>query len=232
MTATAATTTTDTTTIAVIGAGTGLGYAVARRFGRAGFGVALVSRGRDRVEALAAALTDEGITARGFAADVRDPEALATALDSASAALGPVEVLQYSPVPQPDFMKPVLETTAADLAGPVAFSVYGPVTAVRQVLPGMRALGRGTVLFVNGGTAAVPHPDRAGTSIAFAAEGAYGHMLHDTLAPEGIHVAQLVIPGAIVPGHPRKDPAVLAEQLWGMHRDRHGFRHFADDLDS
>ena len=220
------------TTIAVVGAGTGLGAAVARRFGRAGFAVALVSRGRDRVEALAAALTDEGITAQGFAADVRDPEALAAALDSAGSALGPVEVLQYSPVPQPDFMKPVLGTTAADLAGPLAFSVYAPVTAVRQVLPGMRALGRGTVLFVNGGTAVVPHPDRAGTSIAFAAESAYGQMLHDTLAPEGIHVGQLVIPGAIVPGHPRKDPAVLAEVLWGMHRDRHGFRHFADDLDA
>ncbi|MFH8582631.1 dehydrogenase, partial [Streptomyces zaomyceticus] len=43
---------------------------------------------------------------------------------------------------------------------------------------------------------------------------------------------QLVIPGAITPGHVRKDPAVLAETLWGMHRERHGFRHYADDLDS
>ena len=67
---------------------------------------------------------------------------------------------------------------------------------------------------------------------AFAAESAYGHLLHDTLAGEGIHVAQLVIPGAIVPGHLRKDPAVLADTLWEIHRDRHGFRHFADDLDS
>ncbi|MFR0355547.1 SDR family NAD(P)-dependent oxidoreductase [Streptomyces sediminimaris] len=220
------------TTIAVIGAGPGLGAAVARRFGREGFDVALVSRSRERTGALAADLADAGVTARGFAADVRDPEALAAALDTAQAKLGPIEVLQYSPVPQPEFMLPVLETTHNDLVGPVEFSVYGPVAAVRQVLPGMRALGRGTVLFVNGGTAAVPHPDRAGTSIAFAAESAYGHLLHDALAGEGIHVAQLVIPGAIVPGHPRKDPAVLADTLWDMHRTRHGYRHYADDLDS
>ncbi|WP_055491126.1 SDR family oxidoreductase [Streptomyces sp. TP-A0356] len=220
------------TTIAIIGAGPGLGAAVARRFGREGYDVALVARDRGRLDALAAELSDEGIPARGFAADVRDPQALAAALDAAANALGPIEVLQYSPVPHRDFMRPVLQTTPADLLGPVEFSVYGPVAAVQRVLPGMRALGRGTVLFVNGGTAAVPHPDRAGTSIAFAAESAYGHLLHDTLAADGIHVAQLVIPGAITPGHPRKDPAVLADTLWRLHRDRHGFRHFADDLES
>lgn len=220
------------TTIAIIGAGPGLGAAVARRFGREGFDVALISRNHERVGGLSADLADAGVTARGFAADVRDPKALEAALDAAAATLGPIEVLQYSPVPHKDFMRPVLEIDPADLVGPIEFSLYGPVTAVRQVLPGMRALGRGTILLVNGGTAAVPHPDRAGTSIAFAAESAYGHLLHDTLAGDGIHVGQLVIPGAILPGHPRKDPAVLAEALWSIHQTRHGFRHFADDLDS
>jgi NAD(P)-dependent dehydrogenase (short-subunit alcohol dehydrogenase family) len=220
------------TTIAVIGAGPGLGRAVARRFGREGYEVALVARDRRRLDALATEVSREGVTARGFAADVRDPESLAAALDTAAASLGAIEVLQYSPVPHRDFMRPVLETTPADLVGPIEFSVYGPVAAVRQVLPGMRALGRGTVLFVNGGTAAVPHPDRAGTSVAFAAQSAYGHLLHDTLAAEGIHVAQLVIPGAIIPGHPRKDPDALADMLWGLHRERYGYRHYADDLSS
>ncbi|MEU8979133.1 MULTISPECIES: SDR family NAD(P)-dependent oxidoreductase [unclassified Streptomyces] len=220
------------TTIAIIGAGPGLGAAVARRFGGEGFDVALVARTQERTEELAADLAREGITARGFAADVRDPQALGAALDAATATLGPIEVLQYSPLPHRDFMRPVLETTPDDLTGPIEFSVYGPVAAVQQVLPGMRALGRGTILFVNGGTAVVPHPDRAGTSIAFAAESAYGHLLHDTLAADGIHVAQLIIPGAIIPGHRRKDPGVLAGTLWDLHQDRHGFRHFADDLDS
>ncbi|MFD4502797.1 SDR family NAD(P)-dependent oxidoreductase [Streptomyces sp. NPDC058457] len=220
------------TSIAIVGAGPGLGAAVARRFGREGYGVALLARDGERLGALAGTLAAEGVRARGFSADVRDPLALAGALARAAEELGTVEILQYSPVPQRDFMLPVLETTHADLLGPVEFSVYGPVAAVQQVLPGMRELGRGTILFVNGGTAVIPHPDRAGTSIAFAAESAYGHLLHDRLAEEGIHVAQLVIPGAIVAGHARKDPAVLADTLWGMHRDRHGFRHYADDLES
>ncbi|MEV7324181.1 SDR family NAD(P)-dependent oxidoreductase [Streptomyces sp. NPDC093970] len=217
--------------VAIVGAGPGLGAAVARRFGREGFGVALLARDADRLAAIAGELAGHGVDARGYSADVRDPLALTGALERAAEELGTVEILQYSPVPQRDFMRPVLETGYADLLGPVEFSVYGPVAAVRQVLPGMRELGRGTVLLVNGGTAVIPHPDRAGTSIAFAAESAYGHLLHDRLAGEGIHVAQLVIPGAIVAGHARKDPAVLAETLWSIHRDRHGFRHYADDLD-
>ncbi|MGW2489464.1 SDR family NAD(P)-dependent oxidoreductase [Streptomyces sp. NPDC001606] len=218
--------------IAIVGAGPGLGAAVARRFGREGFRVALVARDRDRLDGLVRDLAEQGVTARGFTADVRRPEKLGAALDAAARELGTVEVLQYSPVPHRDFMRPVLETGPRDLVGPIEFSVYGVVAAVQRVLPGMRRLGRGTILLVNGGTAAVPQPDRAGTSVAFAAESAYGHLLHDRLARESIHVAQLVIPGAIVPGHARKDPEVLAELLWGMHRDRHGFRHYADDLDS
>ena len=79
-------------------------------------------------------------------------------------------------------MKPVLETTAEDLVGPVEQSVYGPVTAVQQVLPGMREVGRGTILFINGGSAVRPSGGVAGTSVAFAGESAYGQMLHDALA--------------------------------------------------
>ncbi|MFG2263119.1 SDR family NAD(P)-dependent oxidoreductase [Streptomyces sp. NPDC048720] len=217
--------------IAIVGAGPGLGTAVARRFGREGYDVALVARDPGRLNDLVHELAADGVAARGFAADVRRPEELAAALKDAGRVLGTVEVLQYSPVPHRDFMRPVLETRHRDLLGPIEFSVYGPVVAVQQVLPGMRELGRGTILLVNGGTAAVPHPERAGTSIAFAAESAYGHLLHDRLAGEGIHVAQLIIPGSITPGHVRKDPAVLADTLWAMHRDRRGFRHYADDLD-
>jgi glucose/arabinose dehydrogenase len=122
---------------------------------------------------------------------------LTAALDQAAGELGPIEVLEYSPLPQQEFFRPVLETTVDDLAGAVEFSIYGPVTAVRQVLPGMRDLGRGSILFVNGGSGARPNPKVAGTSIAFAGESGYATMLHDTLTGEGIQVGQLIIPGAM-----------------------------------
>lgn len=218
------------TTVAIVGAGRGLGAAVARRFGAEGFHIALLARHQERLDELATDLTAEGHTVRGYAADVRDRAALAAALDRAARDLGTIEVLEYSPLPHRDFLRPVLESTADDLLGAVEFSILGPATAVRQVLPGMRALGRGTILFVNGGSGARPNPKVAGTSIAFAGEGAYAAMLHDTLADEGIHVGQLIIPGAIEPGHPHNDPAILADKLWQAHASRDEFRTFAEPL--
>ncbi|GAB3085880.1 SDR family NAD(P)-dependent oxidoreductase [Isoptericola nanjingensis] len=219
------------TTLAIIGAGPGLGLSVARRFGREGFSVALVARDAAKLDRLAAGLRDEGVTAAGFVADARDRAALTAALDRAAADLGPVEVLQYSPVPAREFMKPTLETTADDLVGPLEMSVLGPAAAVRHVLPGMRELGRGTVLFPNGGSAVRPRDAVTGTSVAFAAESAYARLLHEVLAPEGIHVAQLIIPLGIGGGEPDHDPDALADRLWRLHVERGEFRTFVRPLD-
>lgn len=213
--------------MAIIGAGRGLGAETARRFGRAGYDVALIARNQQRVTDLAQELSGEGVTVGGFVADVRDPDSITHTLETVAQAMGPVEVLQYSPLPDKTFLRPVLETTAADLVGPVEFSVYGPVAAVRQVLPGMRYLPEGSkpsILFVNGGSAVVPNSRVAGTSIAFAGLTAYAQMLHEVLADEGIHVAQLVIPGAMVDGDPVKGPDVMADHLWDLHTGRSDFR--------
>lgn len=218
-------------TIAIVGAGPGVGDAVARRFGRQSYDVALIARDQAKLDALAADLHADGITARGFAADVRDPAALARALKDAADALGPIEVLQYSPLPHRDFLKPVLETSLTDLTAAVEFSVYGPFTAVQQVLDGMRSSGHGTIVFVNGGTSVRSRPDYAGTSIAFAGESAYAQMLHDALADHDIYVTQLVIPGAITPENPNSSPDAVAERIWDLHTRRQGFRHFLTPMD-
>ncbi|KJK39412.1 dehydrogenase [Streptomyces variegatus] len=218
------------TTFALIGAGPGLGLAAARRFGTAGHSVALISRNAQHLDELTAELAGDGIEARGFTADVLDIESLTAALYAAGTSLGTVEVLQYSPVPRADFMKPVLDTGADDLDAPLGFSVKGPVTAVNAVLPGMRDLGRGTLLFVNGSSAVRPNPNVAGTSIAFAAESAYARMLHDTLAAENIHAAQLIVPGAIRPDSEHSSPDALARRLYDIHTGRDGFRHYSEPL--
>jgi NADP-dependent 3-hydroxy acid dehydrogenase YdfG len=177
------------TTVAIVGAGPGLGAATARRFAAEGFEVALVSRGRERLDALAADLAHAGVRARGYVADVRDGAALDAALAAAAEAQGVVEVLQYSPLPHRDFLKPLAQTSRADLVAAYEFAVLGPLAALTQ-------------------------------------------LLHHDLAADGIHVGQLIVPGSIVAGHPRKDPVVLAQRVWEMHTDRAGFRQFAEDLDA
>ncbi|WP_062213852.1 SDR family NAD(P)-dependent oxidoreductase [Demequina oxidasica] len=183
--------------LAIIGAGPGLGAAVARRFGREGYAVALISRDQDKLDSLAAELTNRGVAARGYAADVLEPESLEHALASAANELGPIDVLQYSPLPARSYLKPVLDLTPELAVEALRFSAIGLIRAVRAVLPSMRAAGRGSIVLINGGTSIQSRPDFSGTSVAFPAETAYGEMLHAALEGEGVGVHQLVIPGGI-----------------------------------
>jgi len=80
------------TTIAIVGAGRGLGAAVARKFGAEGFAIALISRNQEHVDQLAAELSSGGLTARGYAADVRDTKSLAAAPPATSGLLPPAGV--------------------------------------------------------------------------------------------------------------------------------------------
>lgn len=204
-------------TLAIVGAGPGLGVAVARRFGREGYAVALISRDQSKLDGLALGLVDEGITARGFVADVLEPAQLADALEAAAKELGPITVLQYSPLPFRSFLRPVLETPPELALEALQFSLFGLMHAVGAVLPDMRAAGDGSIVLINGGTSVKARADFAGTSIAFPAESAYGEMLHDALADEGIRVVQLVIPGGIPKLNLPNGIDDVAEKIWVLH---------------
>jgi NADP-dependent 3-hydroxy acid dehydrogenase YdfG len=209
--------------LVIVGAGPNLGLAIARRFGREGFAVGLVSRTQSRLDDLAAELNGEGIAAAAAAADIRDTGALSTAIKALADQLGVVDVLEYSPLPAREFMKPILETDVEDVRGPLEFSVLGAVAAVRAVVGPMREAGRGTILFTTGGAAVNPYPARAGVGISFAGEVAYARMLHGQLKDEGIHVAHTAIAGRIAPGGDH-EPEDIAEVLWRHHTARDRFQ--------
>jgi short-subunit dehydrogenase len=209
--------------IVIVGAGPNLGAAVARRFGREGFAVGLISRNADKLDAMAADLATEGIRAAAAPADIRDATALSAAISSLADQLGPVEVLEYSPLPAREFMKPILETSVDDVRGPLEFSVLGAVAAATTVLEPMLDRGSGTILFTTGGAAINPYPLRAGVGISFAAEVAYARMLHDELRDRGVHVAHTAVGGRIAPGADH-EPADVAEVLWRHHTERGDFQ--------
>ena len=211
-------------TIAIIGAGPGLGAAVARRFGAEGFSIALISRDQVKLDGLATQLQDGGLVARGYAADVLDPASLEAALARAVAELGPITVLQYSPLPAKEYLKPVLELTPELALEALRFSALGLIHAVRSVLPAMRTAGEGSIILINGGTSVKSRHDFAGTSIAFPAESAYGEMLHDALEDEGIRVVQLVIPGGIPKLQLKNGIDDVAARIWELHGSRGPFR--------
>ena len=210
--------------IAIIGAGPGLGAAVARRFGREGFSIALISRDQSKLDTMAAELKEQGLTARGYAADVREPATVEDALARAAAELGPITALQYSPLPSRDYLKPVLDLTPELALEALQFSALGLIHAARAVLPAMREAGDGSVILINGGTCVKARAGFAGTSVAFPAESAYGEMLHDALEDEGIRVIQLVIPGGIPKLQLPNGIDDVADRIWDLHAVAGPFR--------
>lgn len=203
----------------VVGAGPGLGAAAARRFGHEGYPVGLIARDAENLDKVAAGLISEGITTATESADATDEKALTAALDALRERLGPIEVVLFSPRPDLRWIKPVLDTAPSDIESALALSVVAGAAVVRAVVPDMRHQRHGTLLFTTGGAAVEPHRDRAVSGIAYAAESAYTRMLHDTLADDGVHVAQVTVVGPIGPGA-RHHPDEVAQELWRLHTSR------------
>src|SRR4051812_32922611 len=111
--------------IVIVGAGPNLGLAIGRRFGSEGMPVGLVSRDQAKLDGLVEQLEEDGIRASSEAADIREPDALSQAIQALAGRLGAVEVLEYSPLPAPAVMKPILQTTPEDVRGPPEVSIVG-----------------------------------------------------------------------------------------------------------
>jgi short-subunit dehydrogenase len=174
--------------------------------------VGLVARNRERLDAEARRLAEQGIESAYALADVRDPGAVRAAVAALAERLGSAEALCVSPLPDVATIQPVEDTTAEDLDAALRLGVVGTAAAVERVLPGMRAAGRGTLLFTTGSAALTPTPARASSGIVNAAQATYFRMLHDQLGPQGIYAVHTVIVGPI--GDAGHDPADIAQAMW------------------
>ncbi|MFF1398991.1 SDR family NAD(P)-dependent oxidoreductase [Streptomyces sp. NPDC058287] len=222
-------------TIAVVGAGPGLGRAIARRFGRAGHPVALISRNAEKLQGLADSLAAEGITARAYPADVTDGKALTSALSSAADELGRIGVLSYSPAPTfpteagqvPDLkalgFTPAAETTPESVQPMFDMLVSGALTAAAAVLPAMREAGDGALLFTTGTTALAPIQGMSNSGIALSGLRSWAQGLHRDLAGEGVYVGHLCIGVPIISGTGEGDPDALADRWYRLGRERDTF---------
>lgn len=222
-------------TIAIYGAGPSLGMAVARRFGREEFRVALVARSRERLDGMVRELAGEDIEAAGFQADLVDQAAALRATDAIADRFGAIDVLEHSPTPADSFSSP-LDVDAAAITPLLDLYLRTPLTLAGRLLPGMRERGQGGLLFAMGAAAKYPTPRRAGVGIALSALRNYVHTLHAELAESGVYAGTLLIGALIENSHahrlasnrepggtlPVVSGATLADRLWDMYsrRDR------------
>ncbi|MFJ8019357.1 SDR family NAD(P)-dependent oxidoreductase [Streptomyces sp. NPDC096311] len=211
-------------TIAIVGAGPGLGLAIARRFGREGFKVALVSRNEEKLGKLATQLSEEGIEAAGFAADILDRPTLVNAFRRIEERFGPVDVLEFSPAPgMQEAAKSIVSAAEVDpenIQPEIEYYVHGGVTAAQQVLPGMIERGSGTLLFTTGASSAVPFPQMGNVGIGGGALRNWALALNAELKDKGVYVAHVPIATFIGKGGPETQPETIAEVYWDLYTKR------------
>jgi NAD(P)-dependent dehydrogenase (short-subunit alcohol dehydrogenase family) len=204
--------------VLVAGVGPGLGLAVATRFARDGYRVAMLARSADRLAAMATHAPDRLV---GLPCDLTDAGQVSAAFDETERRLGPLVCAVFNA----GAFRPgsILDIAPTDFeqcwrVGAFAGFLVGQAAARRMV-----AHGSGTILFT-GATASL----RGGANFAnlaspkFALRAVAQSMARE-LGPRGIHVAHIIIDGRIgeddgSPPDSRLAPAAIAEVYLDLHR--------------
>ncbi len=179
----------------VVGAGDATGGAIARRFAREGYTVCVTRRKVEKLEGLVASIEAEGGSVRAFGSDARREEQSVALIDEIERDIGPIDVAVYNIGGNVRF--PIAETTARVYFKVWEMCALGGFLMGREVARRMEPRGCGSILFT-GATASL----RGGDGYAAFASGkhavrALAQSMARELGPKGIHVAHVVIDGAI-----------------------------------
>jgi NAD(P)-dependent dehydrogenase (short-subunit alcohol dehydrogenase family) len=181
----------------VIGAGDGLGGAIANAFAREGHVVCITRRARhlDQLMALAGEIHAAGGVAHPFGVDARTEAEMIALFDDIEERIGPLEVVVFNIGANVRFG--LVETTARVFTKVWEMACFAGFLTGREAARVMLPRGRGSILFT-GATASMR--GREGF-VAFAAAKAGLRAIAQSaareLAPKGIHVAHVVVDGAI-----------------------------------
>ena len=201
----------------VIGAGDGVGGAIAKAFAAEGLTVCVTRRARniDQLEALAEDIRKAGGKAHAFGVDARDEAEMVALFDKVEAQVGPLEVVVFNIGANVRFG--IVETTSRVFQKVWEMACFSGFLTGREAARMMSPRGRGTILFT-GATASM----RGGKMYsAFASAKAGLRSVAQTaareLGPVGIHVAHIVVDGAIdgVFTRTNNSPEAVAAKLAG-----------------
>lgn len=181
--------------LVIVGAGPGVGAAVARRFGREGYDVALIARSEDSLERLGTELQEAGVTAGWAPVDITDQAGLTAAIERFGQHLGHIDALHFNPS-RFRHADP-LHVSAADLLADLHVGTAALLTAVQAARP---AMPRGARITVTGSMAAdQPWHEACTLGVQKAALRNLVLSLDRTLAPEGIRATSLTVKGTLAP---------------------------------
>lgn len=181
----------------VVGAGAGIGGNVGRRFAEGGYHAVLCRRSDEAgLDALVQGIESEGGSATGFLLNAVEPDAIEQRVAAVEAEIGPIEVVAYNLGAQIGD-RSLRDTSYKAFEMGWRLATFGLFRVASAVCPLMEERGRGTIL-VTSATAAVR--GNAGQHSHAAAMGGRRMLcqsLNAEFAPKGIHVAHILIDGAV-----------------------------------
>ena len=220
----------DKKVVLVIGAGDATGGAIAKRFAREGYVACVTRRSAEKLQPLVDEIRAAGGEAHGFASDARKEEAVAELVETIERDIGPIEAFVFNigaNVPCS-----ILDETARKYFKIWEMACFSAFLTAQAVARRMVVRGRGTILFT-GATAGL----RGAAHFAAFAGAKHGvralaQSMARELGPRNIHVAHVVVDGAIDTAfirdsfpemYARKaqdgilDPAHIADNYWFLH---------------
>ena len=217
--------------VLVVGAGDATGGAIARRFAREGFIACVTRRQADKLAPLVERIHAEGGQARGFGSDAREEAAVTALVAEIEREVAPIEVAVFNIGANVRFT--VAETTERVYRKVWEMGALAGFLMGREVAKAMLPRGRGTIIFTGASASLRGSAGFAAFAGAKHALRALAQSLARELGPQGIHVAHVVIDGAIdtrfiAENFPERyarkaqdgilDPEHIAENYWQLHR--------------
>jgi NAD(P)-dependent dehydrogenase (short-subunit alcohol dehydrogenase family) len=221
----------------VIGAGDSTGGAIARRFARGGYTVCATRRSVDKLQPLIERIQAEGGQAHGFASDARKEDEVVALVEQIESTIGPIEVLVFNI--GANAPSSILDETARrylkiwEMACMAGF-LNGREVAKRMVAREGEGDGhKGTIIFTGATASLRGSANFAAFAGAKHALRALAQSMARELGPRGIHVAHVIIDGAIDTAFIRDnfperyalkdrdgilDPDHIADAYWMLHR--------------
>ena len=217
-------------TIVICGYGVGISDAVARRFAKEGYRVAIVARNAERLNGAAQKLAAQNIEVKAFPCDVGDVDAVKKLIADVQASFGPIKVLHWNAYTRG--AGDLKTASADDLRAVLNVTVHGLLATVQAVLPDLKAQ-RGALLVTGGAfalydsavDAAATQWDAQGLAIGKAAQHKTVGLLSKSLHAEGVYVGEVVVSGVVKgtafdSGNATLEAGTIADKFWELYRAR------------
>jgi len=207
----------------VLGAGAGIGGTVAAKFAREGYHSYLCRRSdQEGLDKLIKGIEDAGGSASGSLMNAIEEDALEEVITKVESDVGPIEVLVYNLGAQ-NGMKLLSQTTHKEFEWGWRMASFGLFRAAKVLCPIMAERGKGTFLVTSATAAMRGNATQHSHAAAMGARRMLCQSLNAEFAPKGIHVAHIVVDGAV--DAPDTLGKMLGPEMYQQLRETKGMEH-------